>query len=236
MFNVLNPGRSVPIQRNLDPNAEFSAGMLGQLKFVGNSIVLGISDGIAPLGIIDDTREVAYLRPVIDEIVTYTPHPDWVDWTNPTIPKLKYAVQAHLQHANIAEYTYASNKPDIMLIPTNGDIIFPAGMALDVIMNPAGTEFDSVSAIVRYSYYVPNMPGLDTTAGSSKVTIWVNPAGLIGATDQYESNVPYPLNCALYCSPKGRFTSEQTSANQPSIAMCLVPPTASNAALEFVWL
>ena len=237
MLQILNYGRAVPIQRTVDPNAEFTAGMIGQLKFLGADIVLGVSDGIAPFGIIDDTKEVAYMKPVIDELVMVVPDPILVDYTtDPFRPRLKLAIEGKLQHANISQSTFASDVAGVDLAATNGLVVFPIGMELNHQSSPLGTVNDSVAVKVRYSFYVPNMPGVDTTAGSTKVTVWANPAGFIGMTDQYETNVPYPLNAALYCSSKGRFTTERSMSNQPSIAMVTVPPTAANTMIEFVWL
>jgi hypothetical protein len=40
----------------VDPNATFRPGMIAQLKVINGDVVLGISDGRAPLGIIDDVK------------------------------------------------------------------------------------------------------------------------------------------------------------------------------------
>lgn len=45
-----------PIAYPVDPNAIFEPGMIAQLKVVGDEIVVGVSDGSAPFGIIDDIK------------------------------------------------------------------------------------------------------------------------------------------------------------------------------------
>jgi hypothetical protein len=72
--------------------------------------------------------------------------------------------------------------------------------------------------------------------GSSKVSVWANPAGAIFSTDQFETAVPYPLNAGLYVSANGKLTTQQLIETQPAIAMVCVPPTRINGMLEFIWL
>lgn len=234
-LRVLHPGRHLPTFRTLDPNATFIAGMIGQLKYVGNEIVLGVSDGIAPFGIIEDTREIAHVRPVIDEPVVVTPLlSEIVD--NGSGPQLAVDKYAFLQNANILQNSFVSTKASVELIATNGAVKIPAGTKLNARVDPSPGDADSFVTHVRYSYYVPNRPGDDTTMGSAKVSIWANPAGAIFSTDQYETEVPYPLNAGLYCSPNGKFTTKQSIETQPAIAMVCVPPTRINNMLELIWL
>lgn len=235
MLRPIHVGRNWPTQRPLDPNATFLPGMIGQHKLVGNEIVLGVSDGIAPFGIIEDVREVAHVRPVIDEIVLVTPSESEIDMST-GVPLLAVDKIAFLKNANILQYSFASDIAGVELIAVNGAVNIVAGTALNARISPVSTTNDSVMIRARYSYYVPNRPGDDSTLGSNKVTVWPNPSGCIFATDQYETAVPYPLNAALYVSSGGRLTSEQLMDSQPAVAMVCVPPTSVNPMLEFMWL
>jgi hypothetical protein len=209
--------------------------MIAQHKLIGNEIVLGVSDGIAPFGIIEDVREVAHVRPSIDEIVVITPDSSEIDMST-GVPTLAINKVAFLKNANVLQHSFASDIPGVELIAVNGAVNVVAGTALNAKLSPISTTNDSVMIRVRYSYYVPNRPGDDTTLGSNKVTVWPNPSGCIFATDQYETAVPYPLNAALYVSSGGRLTSEQLMDAQPAVAMVCVPPTSVNPMLEFMWL
>lgn len=235
MLRVLHPGRHLPTHRTLDPNATFLAGMIGQLKFVGNEIVLGVSDGTAPFGVIEDSRSIAHIAPAIDEPFTITPDVSEIISTA-SGPALSVDKIAFLQNANILQQSFVSTKEGVELIAVNGAVRVLAGTLLNAIANPLSSDFDSFVAHVRYSYYVPNRPGDDTTMGSGKISVWANPAGAIFTTDQFESAVPYPLNSALYVSQNGKLTTQQLMESQPAIAMVCVPPTRINEALEFIWL
>jgi hypothetical protein len=209
--------------------------MIAQHKLIGNEIVLGVSDGIAPFGIIEDVREVAHVRPSIDEIVVITPDSSEID-VSTGVPALAISKVAFLKNANVLQHSFASDIPGVELIAINGAVNVVAGTVLNAKLSPISTTNDSVMIRVRYSYYVPNRPGDDTTLGSNKVTVWPNPSGCIFATDQYETAVPYPLNAALYVSSGGRLTTEQLMDAQPAVAMVCVPPTSVNPMLEFMWL
>ena len=69
MLRPIQVGNNLPFSYPVDPTSVFQPGQIGQLKLIGNDIVVGLSDGTAPLGIIDDTRSTAFSQPVIDEIV-----------------------------------------------------------------------------------------------------------------------------------------------------------------------
>ena len=235
MLRPIHVGRNWPTQRPLDPNATFLPGMIAQHKLIGNEIVLGVSDGIAPFGIIEDVREVAHVRPSIDEIVVVTPDQSEID-VSTGVPALAINKIAFLKNANVLQHSFASDIPGVELIAINGAVSVVAGTVLNAKLSPVSTTNDSVMIRVRYSYYVPNRPGDDTTLGSNKVTVWPNPSGCIFSTDQYETAVPYPLNAALYVSSGGRLTTEQLMDAQPAVAMVCVPPTSVNPMLEFMWL
>ena len=69
MLKVIHTGNALPMSLPVDPTAEFEPGMFAQLGLIGNDIVAGVSDGTAPLGIIDDVRTTAFTKAQVDEIV-----------------------------------------------------------------------------------------------------------------------------------------------------------------------
>ena len=56
MLRLVDVNDSKPVSFPVDLDNSFEAGQLAQLKAVGEVIVCGISNGMAPFGIIDDTN------------------------------------------------------------------------------------------------------------------------------------------------------------------------------------
>lgn len=228
MLRVIQPGTGRPISYPVDPNATFQPGMFAQLKKIGNDVVAGVSDGIAPLGIIDDIKDTAFTRPKVDEVII-------IEATSITTDGYNYFLGADamqtLQNANIVETSFVSDIPGIELNAINGVVTARQGAQLNYT-TPDSTTPNAIRVVSSYSYYVPNMPGEDTTLGSGRVTVWFTRG--IFQTDQFEM-VPYAPNASLFVSPEGRLTSEMTLPNQPSIAMVTVPPSAHNQILEFIF-
>ena len=69
MLKVIHSGNAMPLSLPIDPTSEFQPGMFAQLGLLGNDTVATVSDGSAPLGIIDDVRTTAFTKSQIDEIV-----------------------------------------------------------------------------------------------------------------------------------------------------------------------
>lgn len=229
MFKTIQVGTNRPISYPLDPNATFQAGMIAQLKVIGNDVVMGVSDGTAPFGIIDDVKDTSFYRPVIDEIMILEAPVVNVDgYGNYT---LGVDTIKELRNSNIVDSSFVIDYPGLSLNPINGVVLAPAGSELNYTL-PGSNTPNAIKAKCRYSYSVPNIPGEDSTLGSSRVTLWF--AKGIFQTDQFEM-VPYAVNATLYVSENGKLTAERTMANQPGIAMCIVPPTAHSPVLEFLW-
>ncbi len=228
MLRVVHTGNARPVSYPVDPNAVFEPGMLAQFKVIGNDLVLGVSDGTAPFGIIDDIKTTAFTAPVNDEIVVIPAAGefDGYNWI-----ALAEASQ-ELYNANIVANSFVADYPGLRLNPVNGILKAPAGTILNY--STAGTsEFDAIRTRVKYAHYIPNMAGEDSTVGSGRVTVWWSRG--IFQTDQYEMSA-FSVNAALFVSARGKFTTEQTISGQPGVAMCIVPPTAHNPFLEFIWL
>ena len=68
-FRIVQAGNALPTSYPVDPSAEFEPGMVAQLGVIGNNIVCGVSDGTAPIGIIDDIKTRAFTSTSIDEVV-----------------------------------------------------------------------------------------------------------------------------------------------------------------------
>lgn len=230
MLRIIQAGNSLPFSYPVDPTSTFLPGQIGQLKLIGNDIVVGLSDGLAPLGIIDDIRATAFTQTVVDEVIiipgvaVYT---DGYSFFNGSDSKQE------LENASIVQSSFISDYEGLILNKRNGIITLPAHSRLNWDANGDG-KFDSVKTICNYVYQVPNLPGDDTTLGSNRVTIWFQRG--IFSTDQFDSLARYPLGSVLFVNAEGKLTTKQPTVNHPGIAMVTGPPSAINGTLEFIWM
>lgn len=228
MLRLVQVGNSLPFSYPVDPNAEFQPGQIAQLNLMGNQIVCGVSDGTAPIGIIDDIKTNSFTSASIDEVVIV-----------PTVGviyngKLVTAVdiKTELENPNIVERSFLTDL-DVLLIPRNGVLIIPQGTELNFDNAGSGTP-DSVRVVVSYTYQVPNVPGDDSTMGSGRVTVWFQ--RIIAQTDQFETNQRYPVNANLFVSETGLLTTRMPTPNHPAVAMVTAPPTSLQSSLELIWI
>lgn len=229
-LKLVQIGNNLPISYPVDTDDEFEPGMIAQLKMRGNNIVCGISDGHAPIGIIDDYKTRAFTAPSIDEVVIAQAI-SVIERNGQLITNSD--VKWELQNPNIIPTSFVTNPVDVALIPRNGVIVFPAGTVLNFDADGDGIP-DSIRTVVSYSYQIPNFTGEDTTLGSQKVTVWFGRG--IYQTDKYETNQRYPLNSILFCSERGLLTSCQSFPEQPGIAILTGPPSAIFSSIEFMWI
>lgn len=230
MLRIVHAGNSMPTSWPLDPNAEFQPGMIAQLKVLGNDVICGISDGTAPLGIIDDVRTVSFSKPQIDEIIE-------IEVTNTAIGGGGEIISAndeigYLDHPSIFENSFTSTI-SVVLNNVNGVVTVPAGTALNYD-STGDNVFDSFKIIANYSYRIPNKPGDDSTVGSGRVTIHYDRG--FYATDQYDTTQNYALNVTLYVGLDGKLTSKQPTTNHPGVAVVTAPPSSLNSTVQFLWL
>lgn len=227
LIHLPNPhGLSLPV----DPTAEFEPGMIGQLKLLGNDIMAGVSDGTAPLGIIDDIRTTAFTKSQVDEVVEILVEEIEVDGNGQRVNTNEEV--GFLEFPNIVESSFTSTI-SVALNEVNGAIIVPAGTPLNFDADDDGI-LDSFKIIVNYMYRVATMPGDDSTVGSGRVTLYYQRG--IYATDQFDTTQAYPLNATLYVGLDGRLTTKQPTDNHPGIAVVTGPPSATNGTLEFLFL
>ena len=230
MLRIVHAGTSLPASFPLDPTAEFEPGMVAQLKIIGNDIVCGVSDGTAPLGLIDDVRTKAFTKNQIDEVVEIARDATTLDGNGQLVNSSDS--YGFLQHSNLLENSFTSTI-SIVLNPVNGVILVPAGTALNFDSDNDGI-FDSFKVVVNYNYRIPNQPGDDSTIGSGRVTVHYSRG--FYATDQFDTRQSYALNATLYVGLDGKLTTKQPTSNHPGVAVVTGPPGATNSTLELLWL
>lgn len=232
IFRIIQVGNALPFSFPVDPAAEFEPGMIAQLNLFGNQVVCGVSDGTAPIGIIDEMKKNAFSRTSIDEVVIVsaaavaTPGPGGSLITSVDI-------KTELNNPNVVQTSFISNPVDVELIARNGVVVFIAGTTLNFDADGDGIP-DSIRTVVSYTYQVPNVPGDDTTFASGRVTVWFQ--RMIGATDSFETNRRYPLNAPLFVSESGLLTTRRIAEDYPAVALVTGPPTSITSSLEFMWL
>jgi len=219
MLRLIQSGNALPYSFIVDPSANFMPGMLAQLTVQGNQIMATVSNGTAPIGIIDDIKTRAFTAVSWNEVIKVpaagVPGPGGTIIT-------PVDVIANLSHAYVSPSSFISTV-DVVLNPVNGIITFPAGTPLNYDLLGIGSP-NALQTVVNYTYQLPNIPGDDSTIGSGRVTVWFQ--RMFAQTDQYESNQVYPVGANLYCSENGLFTTRRPSPIHPAIAMCTAPPLA----------
>ena len=229
MLKIVHTSNTMPASFICDPSAEFQPGMIAQLVAIGNQIMCTTSNGSSPIGIIDEIKTRSFTNVSWNEMVivptTGVPSPGGglvsaVD--------IKY----ELKKPNIIASSFTSTV-NVALNPVNGVITFLAGTQLNFDLTGSGTP-DAIKAFVNYTYYVPNIPGDDSTAGSGRMTVWYG--RMFAQTNMFETNQNYPLNGNLFVSEVGLLTTRRPSTTSPCIAIVTSSPSPMNVNLEFMWL
>lgn len=227
MLRLVQVGNTLPASFIVDPSAEFQPGMIAELTVIGNQVMATVSNGTAPIGIIDDIRTRAFTNVSWNEVVIVPAVPS----AGPLGPVTPVDIKAELKHSNVLQSSFNADV-DVVLNPVNGVITFLAGTLLNYDLMGTGSP-NAIRTIVNYTYQVPNIPGDDSTQGSGRMTVWFN--RMFFQTDQYETNQQYPVRANLYVSEAGFLTTRRPSAIHPAVGMVTAPPTPMNPMIECLW-
>lgn len=228
MLRLIQSGNSLPYSWPCDISATFQPGMFAQLTAQGNSIVATVSNGTAPIGIIDDIKTKAFTAVSWDETII-APATNVATVNGKLVTTID--IKMELKNPNISPDSFVSIPVSVQLIPRNGVIVFPAGTELNLDNGGTGTP-NSIKTNVRYTYQIPNVMGDDSTAGSHRVTVWFQRG--IFQTDMFDTSASYPLNANLFINEKGMLTTKQPTDNHPAIALVTSPPNPMMGMLEFL--
>jgi hypothetical protein len=229
MLRLVQTGNSLPASFICDPSAEFQPGMIAELTVLGNQVMATVSNGTAPIGVIDDIKTRAFTNVSWNEVVIVPAV--GVAGTGGTIVT-PIDIKAELKKPNITSSSFNSTV-NVVLNPINGVVTFLAGTPLNFDLTGTGQP-NAIRTIVNYTYQVPNIPGDDSTQGSGRVTVWFQ--RMFFQTDQFETNQQYPVRANLYVSEMGLLTSRRPSTLHPCVAMVTAPPTPLNSMIECLWL
>ena len=229
MLRLVQVSNSLPASFICDPSAEFQPGMIAELTVIGNQVMATVSNGTAPIGIIDDIKTRAFTNLSWNEVVIVpavgVPGPNGQIVT-------PIDIKAELKKPNIVPSSFTSTV-NVVLNPVNGVITFLAGTPLNFDLTGTGQP-NAIRTVVNYTYQVANVPGDDSTQGSGRMTVWFN--RMFFQTDQYETNQQYPVRANLYVSETGFLTTRRPSSIHPAVAMVTAPPTPLNPMIEALWL
>jgi hypothetical protein len=231
MLRLIAAGQALPFSWPVDPSCHFEPGMIAQLTTIGNQVMATVSNGTAPIGIIDDIKTKAYTNTAWDETVITRPLVG-IPGPNNTIVS-PYDIKLELNNPNVVPNSFISIPVDVQLIPRNGVVIFPAGTVLNYDLLGTGTP-NAIKTNVRYAYQVPNIIGEDSTYASQRVTIWYE--RIIAESNKFETNQIYPVNANLFVSEEGLLTSRQPFPNSPCVALVTGCPNALISTFQFMWL
>lgn len=228
-LRLVNALGGMPVSFMLDPSASFLPGQCGQLAVIGGQVMCTVSNGTAPIGVIDDMKTKSFTNISWNESV-WAPAVPALNSNNQYVTAID--VKVELAHASIIPASFNSTV-NCVLNPVNGIITFPAGTPLNFDAGGSGT-YNAIRSIINYTYYVPNIPGDDSTAGSNRVTVWVN--RFFFQTTSFETNQQYPLNANVYVNEFGFFTTRKPSENHPCVGLVTAPPTSYNSSVEILFL
>lgn len=187
-----------------------------------------VSNGTAPLGIIDDMKTRAFTNVSWNEEIKV--QAVGVPGPNGTLVT-PIDIKIELRKPNIIASSFASTVK-VTLNPVNGIITFLAGTPLNVDLIGSGQP-SGIKTIVNYTYYVANIPGDDSTQGSGRVTVWYE--RMFFQTDMFETAQQYPVKANLYVSECGLFTTRRPSKIHPAIGMCTASPSPISPNLQALW-
>lgn len=228
MLRLVQVGNTLPASFIVDPSSEFQPGQIAELTVLGNQVMVTVSNGTAPLGIIDDIKTRAFTNVSWNEQVIVPAV--GVDGPGGVLVT-PIDIKAELKRPNIIPTSFSSTVKT-NLNPVNGVITFLAGTPLNIDIMGTGQP-NGIKTIVNYTYQVSNIPGDDSTQGSGRVTVWFN--RMFFQTDQYETNQQYPVKANLYVSEVGFLTTRRPSDIHPAVAMVTAPPTPMNPMIECLW-
>lgn len=229
MLRLVQFGKGLPATFICDPSASFQPGQMAQLVVVGNQIMATVSNGTAPIGVIDDIRTKAFTNVSWNERIV-VPAIGITGPNNTIVTPID--IKAELEHPYIVKNSFVSSIK-VALNPKNGIITFPAGTQLNTDLTGSGIP-NAIKTIVNYTYQITNIPGDDSTLGSGRMTVWYD--RMFFQTDQFETNQAYPVNQSIYVSEEGFLTSRKASEFHPAVGMVTAPPTPLNSMLEILFL
>jgi hypothetical protein len=217
-------GMTNPGYRNVDPTAEFVAGMVANLEADsdGNPVltVANASD-TGVIGLFFCHKVNSFYRPIIDEAQTFGTSPNTSAYLFLNHANLKGAAGTYVKITNAAgvAYTYTT---DYTVNYTNGT----------VLRTSAGTAPGATATVyVSYVYEDASLTGIDQTMGSGKAATLEDEGEVATLLYTPNSATAYTMMCPLYANADGYVTATDGGGSHLGVLTKL--PTASDPELHF---
>src|SRR5271166_5192119 len=123
MLRLVQVGNTLPVSFICDQSAEFQPGMWAELTVIGNQVMATVSNGTAPIGIIDDIKTKAFTNVSWNEVII-VPAIGVLGPNNTIVTPVD--IRADLRKPNIIPSSFSSTI-NVILNPINGIITFVAG-------------------------------------------------------------------------------------------------------------
>src|SRR5208283_1857804 len=143
MLRLVNIGNSLPASHAVDPSVEFQPGQCAQLATIGNQVLVTVSNGVSPIGVIDDVKVRAFTNNSWNEVIIVPA----VGVRGPSGRLVTPVdIKKELKEAHIIPHSFNSDV-DCVLNANNGVITFLKGTPLNYDMTGHGHP-DSIRAVV----------------------------------------------------------------------------------------
>lgn len=223
MLRIIETFNNLPQCYEVDDSDRFEPGQIGSLKIKNRKAVIGICDGVNPLGIIDDIKSSKIRHTVWNEpVILLNPKTGF----NSSIRKkvLDEDFSFKLKNANIIASSFASFSVPVQLKAKEGVIIVPKGTIF--------TDDSMISFSVRYSFNTSTKKIEDSTAGSGQCAVWIK--NMIVKTDMFDTTVEYFNYKPLYVT-NGLLTTSCLVYGCKCVGVVLKAPVYENPFLEFLF-
>jgi hypothetical protein len=221
MLMLIELFNSLPSNYEFDESEVFEPGQIAALKIKGGKISVGVSDGINPIGIIDDIRSEKARTPVWDEKHTLTP-------TQYDLKDGKKCLRC--------DYVFDLNHPRGLIQKSFhssvGCILDPKHGCVTILKGTPFNQEDGILVSVNYAYNTSMNGFEDSTTYSHRCTVWEK--RMIVRTNMFDTTVSYPKFSSLYVV-NGFLTTTRMSLEHKFVGIVLGPPTHENPMLEFLF-
>lgn len=223
MLKIIETFNNSPICVSVSPNLQMQPGQIGSLVIKQGSPVLSISDGLNPLGIIDDIRShvIRKVPEDINQLFVLTA-------INPMLNGDKYVLSQdqtfHLPHHNIIAASFTCNV-NVILDLIAGKLTFVAGTICNF-------DQKAIQFSCRYAYNTICDSLQDSISGTHRATVWTQ--NMIAETDIYDTTVEYPKYANLYVA-HGLLTTSRFDFMCKSVGIVLPCPEMNYGLLRFLW-
>jgi len=227
MLRIIETFNNLPQAYQVDPDSNFEPGQIGSLRVRSGNVVVGISDGLHPEGIIDDIKTEKYRTVKWEEEIIASVEDFGMKDSAVTTAK---DIKCQLEKSHIIVKSFISTVP-VTLIPMNGVVIIPAGTICNHVLDTSNNFANAIRFSCNYAYNIPANYD-DSTVSSGRVTVWNKM--MIAETDMFDTTAKYDRYSSLY-TINGLLTTNRPSYECKCIGFVLNEPKSNYAVVRFMF-